>query len=158
MPLFARSFLLARPDQNELRSPTVGNGSAGPFTRTAGFLSYFEVKLRVPLPVIRCLICCSARFVCCKRMRNGKSASSPTGPSPNTCSRIENGSRTNRSRTFANARRTSWPITSEACSSGLVSAPNLSSCLAKSVLVQSTWTISTAPSATMAPILTYAIP
>ncbi|CAF1218883.1 unnamed protein product [Adineta ricciae] len=45
VPLFARSFLLARSDQNDLHSPTVGNGSAGLFTRTPGFLSYFEVCL-----------------------------------------------------------------------------------------------------------------
>ncbi len=44
IPLFARSFLLARSDQNELHSPTIGNGTAGPFTRSPGFLSYFEVK------------------------------------------------------------------------------------------------------------------
>ncbi len=44
VPLFARSFLLERSDQNQLHSPTVGNGTAGPFTRSAGFLSYFEVK------------------------------------------------------------------------------------------------------------------
>lgn len=43
IPLFARTFLLARMDQNELRSPTIGNGTEGPFTRSAGFLSYFEV-------------------------------------------------------------------------------------------------------------------
>jgi chitinase len=45
IPLFARSFLLARADQHELHSPTVGNGTEGPFTRSAGFLSYFEVSL-----------------------------------------------------------------------------------------------------------------
>jgi chitinase len=45
VPLFARSFLLARADQNDLHSPTVGNGTEGPFTRSAGFLSYFEVNL-----------------------------------------------------------------------------------------------------------------
>jgi hypothetical protein len=45
IPLFARTFLLARADQNELHSPTVGNGTEGPFTRSAGFLSYFEVNL-----------------------------------------------------------------------------------------------------------------
>jgi chitinase len=44
VPLFARSFLLARSDQTDLYSPTVGNGTAGPFTRNAGFLSYFEVN------------------------------------------------------------------------------------------------------------------
>ena len=44
VPLFARSFLLARPDQHELHSPTIGNGTEGPFTRSAGFLSYFEVS------------------------------------------------------------------------------------------------------------------
>jgi chitinase len=44
IPLFARSFLLARSDQNQLHSPTIGNGTEGPFTRSAGFLSYFEVK------------------------------------------------------------------------------------------------------------------
>ncbi|CAF1146302.1 unnamed protein product [Rotaria sordida] len=43
VPLFARSFLLARSDQNELHSPTIGNGTSGPFTRSAGFLSYFEI-------------------------------------------------------------------------------------------------------------------
>ncbi|CAF4715791.1 unnamed protein product, partial [Rotaria sp. Silwood2] len=45
VPLFARSFVLARPDQNELHSPTIGNGTSGPFTRSAGFLSYFEICL-----------------------------------------------------------------------------------------------------------------
>ncbi|UJR15985.1 hypothetical protein I4U23_002904 [Adineta vaga] len=45
IPLFARTFLLARADQNELRSPTIGNGTEGPFTRSAGFLSYFEICL-----------------------------------------------------------------------------------------------------------------
>ncbi len=45
IPLFARTFRLARVDQNELRSPTIGNGTEGPFTRSAGFLSYFEVNL-----------------------------------------------------------------------------------------------------------------
>jgi chitinase len=45
IPLFARSFLLARADQNDLHSPTIGNGTEGPFTRSAGFLSYFEVNL-----------------------------------------------------------------------------------------------------------------
>ncbi|CAF1041436.1 unnamed protein product [Adineta steineri] len=45
VPLFARSFLLAQSDKNKLRSPTIGNGTAGPFTRSAGFLSYFEVCL-----------------------------------------------------------------------------------------------------------------
>ncbi len=44
IPLFARTFLLARVDQNELHSPTIGNGTEGPFTRSAGFLSYFEVN------------------------------------------------------------------------------------------------------------------
>jgi len=45
VPLFARSFLLARADQNDLHSPTVGNGTEGPFTRSAGFLANFEVNL-----------------------------------------------------------------------------------------------------------------
>ncbi|CAF4808080.1 unnamed protein product [Rotaria sp. Silwood1] len=45
IPLFARTFLLARRDEHELRSPTIGNGTEGPFTRSAGFLSYFEVCL-----------------------------------------------------------------------------------------------------------------
>lgn len=44
VPLFARTFLLARTDQNDLHSPTTGNGTEGPFTRSAGFLSYFEVN------------------------------------------------------------------------------------------------------------------
>jgi chitinase len=45
IPLFARTFLLARTDKNDLHSPTIGNGTEGPFTRSAGFLSYFEVNL-----------------------------------------------------------------------------------------------------------------
>lgn len=44
IPLFARTFLLARAEQHELHSPTVGNGTEGQFTRSAGFLSYFEVN------------------------------------------------------------------------------------------------------------------
>ena len=46
VPLFARSFRLARADQNHIRSPTIGNGIEGPFTRSAGFLSYFEVRFQ----------------------------------------------------------------------------------------------------------------
>lgn len=55
VPLFARTFLLARMDQNNLRSPTIGNGTEGPFTRSAGFLSYFEVNrcTRVSLHFLR---------------------------------------------------------------------------------------------------------
>ena len=45
LPLFARSFLLAQSHMNELNSPTIGNGTEGPFTHSAGFLSYFEVKI-----------------------------------------------------------------------------------------------------------------
>jgi hypothetical protein len=45
IPLFARTFLLAHMDQNKLHSPTIGNGTEGVFTRSAGFLSYFEVNL-----------------------------------------------------------------------------------------------------------------
>ena len=44
VPLFARTFLLAKTNQNNLRSPTIGNGTEGPFTRSAGFLSFFEVN------------------------------------------------------------------------------------------------------------------
>lgn len=43
IPLFARTFTLARAEKNDLRAPTVGNGTEGPFTRSAGFMSYFEV-------------------------------------------------------------------------------------------------------------------
>ncbi|CAF3788196.1 unnamed protein product [Rotaria magnacalcarata] len=42
IPLFSRTFLLARADDHDLRSPTIGNGTEGPYTRSAGFLSYFE--------------------------------------------------------------------------------------------------------------------
>lgn len=52
VPLFARTFLLARSEQNNLHSPTIGNGTEGPFTRSAGFLSYFEVSHLSRIPPI----------------------------------------------------------------------------------------------------------
>lgn len=45
LPLFARTFQLAHAAQHDLHAPTIGNGTEGPFTRSAGFLSYFEVRL-----------------------------------------------------------------------------------------------------------------
>lgn len=62
IPLFARTFLLARTDRNDLHSPTIGNGTEGPFTRSAGFLSYFEVNRSLTL-LFNLLWVCSGLFI-----------------------------------------------------------------------------------------------
>jgi len=43
MPTYGRSFRLSNPSQNGLGAPAKGAGTAGPQTREAGFLSYYEV-------------------------------------------------------------------------------------------------------------------
>lgn len=44
MPLYGQSFTLAQASSNGLNAPATGPGSAGEFTRAAGFLSYYEVN------------------------------------------------------------------------------------------------------------------
>ena len=39
-----RTFKLAHEDQNELGDEAIGAGTAGPYTREAGFMSYYEVN------------------------------------------------------------------------------------------------------------------
>ncbi|KAL1138266.1 hypothetical protein AAG570_009955, partial [Ranatra chinensis] len=43
MPLYGQSFTLSNASNTDLNSPTTGPGSAGQFTRAAGFLAYYEV-------------------------------------------------------------------------------------------------------------------
>ena len=43
MPTYGRSFTLSNRDQYVVNSPTSGGGTAGEFTREAGFLAYYEV-------------------------------------------------------------------------------------------------------------------
>jgi len=43
MPLFARTWKLSDPADNEKGASTTGPGSAGPYTQTAGMLSYNEL-------------------------------------------------------------------------------------------------------------------
>lgn len=40
---YGRSFTLANPQQNTIGSPIIGAGTAGPFTREAGFMGYNEI-------------------------------------------------------------------------------------------------------------------
>jgi chitinase len=43
IPLYGQSFTLENPSNNGLNAPAKGTGSAGEFTRQAGFLAYYEV-------------------------------------------------------------------------------------------------------------------
>lgn len=43
IPLYGQSFTLADVSENGLNAPAKGTGSAGEFTRQAGFLAYYEV-------------------------------------------------------------------------------------------------------------------
>jgi chitinase len=43
MPLYGQSFTLANPSEHGLNAPSTGGGTAGEFTRAAGFLSYYEI-------------------------------------------------------------------------------------------------------------------
>ena len=45
MPLYGQAFTLNNPSVNGLNSPANQKGTAGPFTRAAGFLAYYEVNL-----------------------------------------------------------------------------------------------------------------
>ena len=44
MPLYGQSFTLSNPSNTGLNSPISGPGEAGPETRAAGFLAYYEVR------------------------------------------------------------------------------------------------------------------
>lgn len=44
MPLYGQSFTLANANEHDLNAPTIGGGTAGEFTRAAGFLSYYEAR------------------------------------------------------------------------------------------------------------------
>ena len=43
MPLYGQSFTLSSASNNGLNAPTIGGGSAGPFTGQSGLLAYFEI-------------------------------------------------------------------------------------------------------------------
>jgi len=43
MPTYGRSFTLSNPNQWIVNSPTKGGGTAGEYTREAGFLAYYEI-------------------------------------------------------------------------------------------------------------------
>ncbi|XP_046655141.1 probable chitinase 10 [Daphnia pulicaria] len=43
IPLYGQSFTLENPSNNGLNAPAKGTGSAGEFTRQAGFLAYYEI-------------------------------------------------------------------------------------------------------------------
>ncbi len=43
IPLYGQSFTLAKQSDNGLNAPTYGGAVAGKFTRTRGFLSYYEI-------------------------------------------------------------------------------------------------------------------
>lgn len=43
MPLYGQSFTLADPKNTGLNSRAPGPGTAGEFTKAAGFLAYYEV-------------------------------------------------------------------------------------------------------------------
>ena len=43
MALYGRTFTLADPNNHRLGAPCTGPGKAGTYTRSAGFLAYFEI-------------------------------------------------------------------------------------------------------------------
>lgn len=45
MPLYGQSFQLEKEAHNGLNANAPGPGQAGEFTKAAGFLAYYEVKL-----------------------------------------------------------------------------------------------------------------
>lgn len=45
VPLYGQSFTLENPNNNGLNAPAKGTGQAGEFTRQAGFLAYYEVRI-----------------------------------------------------------------------------------------------------------------
>ena len=49
LPTYGRTFTLANASLTDIGAPCVRGGQAGPFTREAGFLSFFEVSLFHPL-------------------------------------------------------------------------------------------------------------
>ena len=43
MPLYGQAFTLDDPESNELNAKATQKGTAGQFTRQAGFLAYYEI-------------------------------------------------------------------------------------------------------------------
>ncbi len=48
MPMYGQSFTIVDPSNTGLNSKSSGGAQAGEFTRSAGFLAYYEVMLTVP--------------------------------------------------------------------------------------------------------------
>jgi len=44
VPLYGQSFTLSNPKVHGLNAPASGPGEAGQFTRSAGFIAYYEVR------------------------------------------------------------------------------------------------------------------
>ena len=47
VPLYGQSFTLTKPSVNGLNAPAKTTGIAGPYTRQAGFLAYYEVNIHL---------------------------------------------------------------------------------------------------------------
>jgi chitinase len=45
IPLYGRTYILADPQNHGLGASIIANGTAGPYTREPGFLSYYEVLI-----------------------------------------------------------------------------------------------------------------
>lgn len=45
LPTYARSFILLNPAQNNVGALTNGTGFEGKYTKTGGFLAYYEVNI-----------------------------------------------------------------------------------------------------------------
>lgn len=56
-PLYGQSFTLSNPDVHGLNAPSSGPGEAGPFTRSAGFIAYYEVHV-----IAKSFSCCHYYF------------------------------------------------------------------------------------------------
>lgn len=123
LPLFARTFLLASVKENDIRSPTIGNGTEGPYTRSPGFLSYFEVfSNEFSFQINYFLLFVSiSRFVCYKQILNGQNDWLAMVLNLRTCIKIIIGFRTILLRIFKNEQLTLLPRVSEVYSFGHVS-------------------------------------
>lgn len=44
MPMYGQGFTLANPSERGLNAPAEGPSQAGKYTRSSGFLAYYEVR------------------------------------------------------------------------------------------------------------------
>lgn len=78
VPLYGQSFTLSNPKVHGLNAPSSGAGEAGQFTRSAGFIAYYEVNIKLFIALIAYMpihfyrIFWVYRFVKSFRLNNGQ--------------------------------------------------------------------------------------